>query len=177
MLKPILSFIDRCSGASGFVSALIVLPLIFATVYEVVSRYVFNAPTIWAYELGYMATGANFLLGAAFTLREKGHIRIDILYQVFTPKTRALVDLAGYTFLMLPVCLWLSYRLGFYAWEAFESGERSGESAWNPIVWPYRIIFFVGITTLTLQGIAQWCRALRVLLAKQDDTSEINYNG
>ena len=95
MMKPILSFIDRCLGASGFVSALIVLPLIFATVYEFFSRYVFNAPTIWAYELGYMATGANFLLGAAFTLREKGHIRIDILYQVFTPKTWALVDLAG----------------------------------------------------------------------------------
>lgn len=176
-MKPILSFIDRCSGGSGFVAALIVLPLIFATVYEVVSRYVFNAPTIWAYELGYMATGANFLLGAAFTLREKGHIRIDILYQIFTPKTRAMVDFAGYTFLMLPVCLWLSYRLGFYAWEAFESGERSGESAWNPIVWPYRLVFFIGISTLTLQGIAQWYRALKVLIAKQGGASEINYNG
>lgn len=176
-MKPVLSFIDRCSGGSGFLAALIVLPLIFATVYEVVSRYVFNAPTIWAYELGYMATGANFLLGAAFTLRERGHIRIDILYQIFTPKTRALVDVAGYTFLMLPVCLWLSYRLGFYAWEAFESGERSGESAWNPIVWPYRMVFFFGITTLTLQGIAQWCRALMVLFAKQDDASEISYDG
>lgn len=176
-MKSLLSWIDKWSGGNGLLAGWVILPLIFASVYEVISRYVFNTPTIWAYELGYMATGTNFLLGAAFTLRERGHIRIDILYQIFKPKTRALVDVLGYTFLMLPVCIWLSYRLGFYAWEAFESGERSGESAWNPIVWPYRLIFFIGITTLTLQGIAQWYRALKVLLASKDQVSEMNYDG
>jgi len=162
-MRPFISSIDKCSGGLGIVAAWVVLPLIFATVYEVLSRYLFNAPTIWAYEVGYMATGANFLLGAAFALREKSHIRIDVAYSHFRPRTKALVDVLGYTFLMLPFGYWLSYRLGIYAFEAFLSGDRSGESAWNPIIWPYRTVFFAGIGMLTLQCTAEWLRALKVL--------------
>ena len=62
-MRKLLNFIDKCSACVGYVAAWIVLPLIFATVYEVFSRYALNAPTIWAYELGYMATGSGFLLG------------------------------------------------------------------------------------------------------------------
>lgn len=174
-MKKIVSFIDMGSGGVGLVAAWVVLPLIFATVYEVFSRYVLNAPTIWAYELGYMATGANFLLGAAYALREKSHIRIDVAFMHFSPKTKALVDVLGYTLLMLPFGFWLSYRLGVYAFEAFMSGEQSGESAWNPVIWPYRTVFFVGIAMLTLQCVAQWIRALKALFGKAE--SEVPYDG
>lgn len=171
-MKSILSIVDRCSGGAGVVAAWIVLPLIFATVFEVLSRYLFNAPTIWAYEVGYMATGANFLLGAAFALREKSHIRIDVAYMHFRPRTKALVDVLGYSFLMLPFGYWLSYRLGIYAFDAFQSGDRSGESAWNPIVWPYRFVFFAGIGLLTLQCTAEWLRAIRALFFGINDDAE-----
>lgn len=165
-MKKLIHLIDEFSGGVGHIAAWIVMPLIFATVYEVFSRYVLNAPTIWAYEVGYMATGANFLLGAAFALREKAHIRIDIAYIRFRPRTKALIDAAGYTFLMLPFGFWLSYRLGVNAYEAFLSGEQSGESAWNPVIWPYRTVFFVGMSMLTLQCVAQWIRALAALFRK-----------
>lgn len=174
-MKKLIQLIDFNSGGIGVVAAWIVLPLIFATVYEVFSRYVLNAPTIWAYEVGYMATGANFLLGAAFTLREKAHIRIDVAYMRFRPRTKALIDVLGYTFLMLPFGFWLSYRLGVYAFDAFMSGEQSGESAWNPVIWPYRLIFFIGMSTLTLQCVAQWIRALAEFFRK--DLGEGRYIG
>lgn len=174
-MKKFIRLIDCGSGGVGYVAAWIVLPLIFATVYEVFSRYVLNAPTIWAYEVGYMATGANFLLGAALALREKAHIRIDIAYMRFRPKTKAIVDVLGYTFLMLPFGFWLSYRLGGNAYEAFMSGERSGESAWNPVIWPYHTVFFVGIGMLTLQCVAQWLRAIAALMHK--DIGEGRYDG
>ena len=136
--------VDRLSVGFGLLAAVIVAPLILATVYEVFSRYLFNAPTIWAYELGYMAMGTNFLLGAAYTLRERGHIRIDVLYAHFTPKVRALVDVAGYLLLFLPLAWWLSWGLWKYAYFALLSGETSGESAWNPSHHPFRFPVPIG---------------------------------
>ena len=152
--------VDRLSKNVGVVTAWLTLPLIFATVYEVLSRYLFNAPTIWAYEIATMATGTLLLLGAPFTLKEKGHIRIDVFYSGFNDRKKQLVDIVGYSIFILPVGYWLSYRLGFYAWEAFETGEQSGESTWNPVIWPYRIVFCFGILLLTLQATGELLRSL-----------------
>ncbi len=168
-MNLIIRLIDRISGGMGLLAAWVLMPLIFATVFEVISRYVFNSPTMWAYEIGYMATGANFLLGVAYTLREGGHIRIDVLHAQFRPRTKAIVDFFGYLILFLPAGLWLSYRLGLYAMEAIESGEGSGESAWNPVIWPFRIIFFLGIAMLTLQAIAECVRAFKAMTKPSSD--------
>ena len=176
-MRKLLNFIDKCSACIGYVAAWIVLPLIFATVYEVFSRYALNAPTIWAYELGYMATGSGFLLGTAYALREKAHIRIDVMYMHFQPRTRAIIDFLGYSLLMLPFGFWLSYRLGIYAFDSFVSGERSGESAWNPIIWPYRAVFFIGIGMLTLQCVAQWLRAMQAAFDKDTNYKTDAYDG
>ena len=158
--------IERLTGNIGFVAAWVLAPLIIATVYEVLSRYLFSAPTIWAYELAYMATGTNYLLGMAFALRERSHIRIDVFYSRFAPKTRALIDSLGYLILFLPVTFWLSYRLGAYGLEAYFSGETSGESAWNPIIWPFRMVFFTGFAIFFLQGLAELIKAVHIIFNK-----------
>ncbi|XDZ65927.1 TRAP transporter small permease subunit [Alphaproteobacteria bacterium LSUCC0684] len=165
-MKYLLAGIDRLSGAFGWIAGLLIVPLVFASVFEVISRYVFNAPTIWAYEIGYMATGTNFFLGMSYALRERAHIRIDVLYSHFSPRTQSLVDALGYTFLMLPFVIWLTWRLGLYAYDAWIWGERSGESAWNPVIWPYRVVFVLGFLLLTLQSLAEWFRSLMVLAGK-----------
>ncbi|GJL80614.1 MAG: transporter DctQ-related protein [marine bacterium B5-7] len=175
-MNKILETIDRLSTNLGVLAAWIVLPLIVATVYEVTSRYLFNAPTIWAYEIGYMATGANFLLGSAFALREGSHIRIDVLYMHFSPRTKALVDVLGYLFLFLPVGIWLSYRLGEYALEAYLSNQRSGESAWNPVIWPFRLIFFIGFTVLSIQATVECIRAIKSLFTRSGSET-VNHHG
>ena len=82
-----LALIDGLSRVSGWVASLLIVPLIFASVYEVFSRYLFNAPTIWAYEIGYMATGTYFFLGMAYALKERAHIRIDLFLVAFPSKT------------------------------------------------------------------------------------------
>ena len=168
----VVRFIERISGGFGMLGAAVIVPLVLATVYEVFSRYIFNAPTIWAYGLAYMAMGTNFLLGAAFTLRERGHIRIDIVYERFAPRTRALIDTIGYLFLFLPMAWWLSWELWIYAYDALLSGETSGESAWNPIIWPFRMIFFAGIALLALQGTAELIKAIRVLRGGDEHGAE-----
>lgn len=163
----VVRLIERITGAFGVVAAAIISPLILATVYEVFSRYLFNAPTIWAYELAYMAMGTSFLLGAAYTLRERGHIRIDVAYEHFPTRVQALIDVIGYLVLCLPVAWWLSWGLWNYAYRAYVTGETSGESAWNPIIWPFRIVFFLGILLLALQATAELIKAFRILFGHE----------
>ncbi len=160
---------DRVSGSSGHVIAWMVFPLILATCYEVFSRYVLNAPTIWAFELGYMATGTHTLIGAAYTLRERAHIRIDVAYTHFSPKLKAIIDTCGYLFLFLPVVSWLTFALWEYWIEAYVWGELSGQSAWNPPIWPFRFAFFLGFALLWLQGLAELIKCIRFLTGHRDE--------
>jgi len=163
MLTRLLRFLDRVSGTTGAVAAWLVLPLIAASCYEVFSRYVLGEPTLWAYEVGYMMMGTHFLIGLAYTLREGGHVRVDLFYGQLSRKKQALVDVFTYVALVLPFTFALS--LGF--WEkvlkAYASQERSGMSAFNPLIWPYRAIFFAAFTLLALQALAQLIRCYQIL--------------
>jgi TRAP-type mannitol/chloroaromatic compound transport system permease small subunit len=159
----LLRLIERISGLSGKTTAWLVLPLIAATVYDVVARYVFNAPTQWAFEIAYMAMGAHALLGMAFTLREGGHIRIDAFSQKFSQGTKALIDLVGYAVFVLPCLVWITWSLWDYWVKALVTHELSGQSAWNPIIWPFKLVFFVAFVLLVLQILAEIVKAILYL--------------
>lgn len=165
-MQAILRLIQRISWVSGEATAWLVVPLIVATVYDVVARYAFNAPTQWAYEIGYMVMGAHALLGMAYTLRAGGHIRIDAFAQKFSQSTKALVDLLGYA-IVLPCLCWVAWALWNYWATAFGSGELSGQSAWNPVIWPFRLVFFVAFVLLILQIIAEMMKALLYLTGRR----------
>lgn len=155
--------IERITGSAGMCIAWVVLPLIIASCYEVFSRYVLNAPTIWAFELGYMAMGVHSLIGAAFTLRDGAHIRIDIFYLGMSHRRRAIIDTVGYVLLFLPVVCWVTWGLWEYWVEALLSSETSGQSAWNPLIWPFRLSFFIGYLLLAMQGVAELIKCWRFL--------------
>lgn len=160
----ILRLLEGVTGHTGIVAAWLVLPLVAVTCYEVFSRYILGAPTIWAYDVGYMLTGAHFLLAIAFTLREQGHIRIDVFYSRFPKRLQNLIDSLGFAILVLPLGFYLCDSLAQYAVDAYVSGESSGESAWNPIIWPFRLVFFSGFALLVLQTIAELIKNICSLL-------------
>jgi TRAP-type mannitol/chloroaromatic compound transport system permease small subunit len=155
--------IERISTVVGVIAGWLIVPLVFATVYEVVARYVFNAPTIWAYEIGYLMTGSGFLLGMAYALGRDAHIRIDVVSVRLSDGTKAIIDLVCYVGLLVPFCVWLSYTLWGRALAAIASGEKSGQSAWNPPLWPFRTVFFVAFALLLLQVIAEVIKSVRRL--------------
>jgi len=158
--------IDRLSTGMGVLAAWLLAPLVIALCYEVVARYVFTAPTIWAYELAYLLTGSGWMLGMAYALARGAHIRIDVVYLALSPRKRALVDLAGYVLLLLPFLVWVTSTLDDRAIHAFQSGERTGQSAWNPPIWPFRAVFFVSFALLALQVVAEIIRAAAVLVGR-----------
>ena len=75
------------------------------------------------------------------------------------------IDLIGYVILLLPGLLWLDIGLYDYAREAYEYGEVTGESAWNPVVWPFRSAWVLGFVVFTLQVVAEVLKALVVLMS------------
>lgn len=154
-IQKLVKAIEAVTGAAGMLAALLILPLIGLTCYDVFARYVLSAPTLWAYEMGMMLTGAYFLLGCGYTLRSRGHVRIDVFFNRMPEKLRGAIKLAGYVFLFLPVGWWLSFALFGYAWDAFETNEHSGQSAWNPVIWPFRVVLASGFFLLTLQASAE----------------------
>jgi TRAP-type mannitol/chloroaromatic compound transport system permease small subunit len=166
-MSPLIRAIERLSGISGYMTAWLVAPLIVATVYDVGARYLFNAPTQWAYEVAYMAMGTHALLGMAYTLREGGHIRIDAFSQLFSQRTKAWVDLIGYTVFLLPCLLWMTWSLWSYWWQSYATNELSGQSAWNPIIWPFKLVFFVAFVLLVLQIFAEIIKAVQYLSGKR----------
>ena len=142
--------IERVVTVIGIGAAMLLVPLVIATCWEVFSRYVMGAPTDWAYEVGYILTGSHFLLGLAYTLKQDLHIRIDVFTSLMSARTRALIDAAAYT-VMLPLLVWLAWMLGEYLVAGYVRGERSGQSALNPPVWPFRLVFTVSFTLFALQ--------------------------
>jgi TRAP-type mannitol/chloroaromatic compound transport system permease small subunit len=154
--------IERLTGGIGILASLSLVPLVAATCWEVFSRYVLGEPTIWAYEIGYILTGAHFLLGMAYTLRSNDHIRIDVFSGHFTARTRAIIDLLGYT-VTLPLMSWLSYALFVYMAEGYARNEHSGQSALNLPVWPFRVVFLVAFVLLALQILAEVVKSFRAL--------------
>ena len=161
-MRLLIAAIERLNFGVGCFAALLIIPLVLATCYEVFARYAMGRPTIWAYEVGYLLTGSHFLLGMAYTLRDGAHIRIDVFSGKFSERTRAVIDLVGYT-VMLPLLVWLSYQMYRYLVDGYASGETSGQSALNLPVWPFRVVFLVAFALFALQVLAEVIKSVRRL--------------
>ncbi|MCX8118040.1 MAG: TRAP transporter small permease subunit [Desulfobacterota bacterium] len=152
--------IDRISLWSGTKAAWLILPLIFGLTYEVISRYLFKAPTIWAYDLAYMLYGSHFMLGAAFTLFKKGHIRTDIFYDKWSPKKQGTVDALLYIFFFFPgIALFFvaSLEEAIHSWSLW---ERSEVGAWRPPIFPFKTVIPLTALFLLVQGVSELIKSL-----------------
>ncbi len=165
-MRALVGALERITSGVGYLAALVVVPLALATVYDVFARYVLLDPTIWAFELGYSLTGTHFLLGAAITLKRRGHIRIDLIYARLSPRAQAIIDLSCYLLFLMPFLVLLSDAQLDYALRAMDSGERTGQSAWNPPIWPLRIIIASGFVLLTLQVASEIIKAAAVVIGR-----------
>lgn len=168
--------IEKITRWAGWLGAGITVPLILAMVYEVVARYVFNAPTYWAYELGYMMMGTGLMLGIAYAMQTDSHVRVDFFYSSLSSRSRAIVDLIGYA-ILLPMILWVCYGLWDYLLRAYAHGETSGESAWNPVVWPFRAFFIAGFVLFAMQIFAEILKSLNILTGKTAPQNSDNEGG
>lgn len=168
ILNGFLKAIDAISERTGRMVGWIAVPMIVALIYEVFARYVFHRPTIWSYEITYMIYGTHFLLGAAYTLKVKGHIRIDLLYMRFPPRGRALIDAIGYLVIFFPITVVLIFAGFDMAKDAYQIKEVSQFTPWQPILWPFKSVICVGFSLFLLQGVAEFIRSIIMLVRGEE---------
>jgi TRAP-type mannitol/chloroaromatic compound transport system permease small subunit len=159
-LLGIVRVIDTASSWFGQIVCWLIIPLVGSLTFEVIARYVFNAPTVWAYDVSYMLYGTLFMLGAGYALLRGGHIRTDMLYQNWSPRTQGAIDAICYLFLFFPAMLFLLWMGGQEAWHAWTIGERSDASPWRPILYPFKAVIPVTAVLLLAQGASEFLKSV-----------------
>jgi len=147
--------IDKFTDATGTCIAWLNVPLVLVVSYEVIMRYVFDAPTMWVFDTTYMLYGTIFMLGAAYALHKGAHIRTDFFYDKWTAKTKGMVDSISYFVFFFPSLIMLLVASGNEAWYSFLIHETSEQTPWRPILWPYKGIVPLTCVLLIVQGISE----------------------
>ena len=150
--------IERLNRWVGRTAAMLILPLIFIMMYEVVSRYLFNAPTRWSNEItGYLLT-AIVMLGGGYCLADNEHVSVDIFQRHFTPTTRDLVELL--TFLVVATfTVAMVWKGGVSSYDALIQDKRSQTIMEMPL-FPSMVMVPIGAALLGLQSLARALRAV-----------------
>lgn len=158
MLVQVFKIVDGISWAASRLADLCVVLLILAMVYEVVARYVFDAPTVWAFDIAYMCSGALFLLGVSWALKEDAHIRIDILRNKMPPRVAGAIEGITYLCILCPffgILAWIAVERTYKAWVTH---EVEMVSPWAPLMWPFYLMIAIGLGALSLQLAVQGLR-------------------
>jgi TRAP-type mannitol/chloroaromatic compound transport system permease small subunit len=165
-MSKILPFIDAMSDWSGKIFSFLTVIVILIINYEVVARYVFDAPTFWATEAMTMVCGIYFVMGGAYALLLNGHVNVDILYASLSPRSKALLDLitAPLIFLYFLVVI---YTGGVYAWEAWALKETTGTAANLPF-YPLKISFFIAALLMFFQMLAKFIRDFQRVVSRRN---------
>jgi TRAP-type mannitol/chloroaromatic compound transport system permease small subunit len=162
-LTGLVKSIERLTVAVGRAASWCTLAIVLLGFAVVLLRYGLGFGSIWLQETIIYAHAALFLLAAAWTLKEGGHVRVDVFYVIASPRTKALVDLCGALFLLLPFAvalLWFSLPYVMRSWAIL---ERSRETSGLPLVFLLKTLIPVFAVLMALQGIAQAARAAALL--------------
>jgi TRAP-type mannitol/chloroaromatic compound transport system permease small subunit len=163
-MKTVFRAIDKACVYSGAVMHWINVALVAILTYEVIARYIFNRPTMWAHQLSMIFLGAMASFSWAWVHERKEHVRVDIFYRNYSPRAKALTDVIGFLLLFLP----LFFALSLEAWNAmaysFRQHEVMTETYWFPPVGPSRLLIFLGIALILAEGVVQFGRDLYLLI-------------
>lgn len=160
MIRRFIAMIDLLSKSVGHAFAWCIIILTLGTSYEVFVRYVLNDPTSWAYDMSYMLYGALFLMAGPYTLSRNGHVRGDVFYRLWKPRTQARLEFVLYFIFYFPGVLALAYAGYGYASDAIRVGEVSTNSPIGVPIWPLKTLIPIAGVLLTLQGLAEVGRCI-----------------
>jgi len=152
--------IDKFTDVTGTWIAWLNVPLVLAVAYEVISRYAFNAPTIWSFDVTYMLYGTIFMLGAAYALHKGAHIRTDFFFEKWSIRTKGVIDSIAYIVFFFPSIFVFLLVSGAEGWYAFEIGETSEQTPWRPILWPFKWVVPLACLLLLIQGVSETIKSV-----------------
>lgn len=167
-LNKFVKGIDKVTALTGNIIMWFTLVMVLISFFIVVLRYGFSLGWIAMQESVLYFHGFVFMLGAAYTLKSDGHVRVDIFYQKFSQRKRAYVDLFGTLFLLFPVCIAIAILSWDYVVASWQIMEKSGEAGGLPLVYISKSLLILLAITLSLQGLAEIGRNVLILLRAGD---------
>ena len=177
-MKSVLLAVDRASTWLGQASAWLIVLLTAGITWEVFSRYVLNDPHDWALDAQIMMYGALFMLAGAYTLAKNGHVRGDVLYGFFMPRTQATIDLVLYILFFLPGIVALTWAGWTFANESLAIRESTFSATPLPL-YPFKAMIPLAGLMLLLQGIVEIVRCLQCIRdgewpSREHDVEEVD---
>jgi TRAP-type mannitol/chloroaromatic compound transport system permease small subunit len=158
-MQKLLFFVDRISTFAGKFFAWSIVGLTFLISWEVFSRYVLNEPHAWVLDAQIMLYGAMFMMAGAYTLSQSGHVRGDVLYGFFEPRTQATIDLVLYIVFFLPGIFALAYA----GWDFANDSLAIREQTFSPDplpLYPFKFIIPLAAFFLLIQGLVEIMRCV-----------------
>ena len=145
--------INTLNELVGRLVSYLIYPMILILVYEVIMRYVFDHPTVWAHELSAFLYAIVFLLGSSYAMRYNSHICVEILYARLPVRAQAILDLITWNFFyfFIGLLLWEGWP---FALKSIHRMELAG-SVWDPPIWPIKLCIPLGALLMLLQGSAK----------------------
>ncbi len=177
-MQRVLLAVDRLSTWLGQAFAWCIVILTLGVSWEVFSRYVLNNPHDWALNGQIMLYGTLFMMAGAYTLAKNNHVRGDVLYGFFTPRTQAAIDLTLYVVFFLPGIVALTWAGWTYAMEALAIREKTFSATPLPL-YPFKFVIPISGFMLLLQGVVEIVRCVLCLRtgawpSREDDVEEVD---
>lgn len=163
----LLHAVDGINRLIGKTVSFLIWGGIIVLCYEVVARYVFGQPTLWAHGYTQRIFGAYFVLIGGYTLIRGDHVRVDLLLQNRGVRGRAMLDLVNFAFLIL-WGLVLTWE-GFWFFEDAWSFNERDDSALRHPMWPPKLALFLGAAMITLQGLVEAVRCVILIINPKAD--------
>lgn len=159
------NLVDRISAVTGKAAAWLTLFMVVITFVVVIMRYVFDAGLIWLQESVTWLHAVVFMLGAAYTLQQEDHVRVDVFYRTMSTKRRALVDMLGVAIFLFPLCAflaWKSFDFVAASWSLREASRESGGLPY-PLIPILKTVLVLMPTAVALQGLSLLLRSIKTL--------------
>ena len=178
-MQRFLLFVDKLSTFVGHAFSWIIVLLTVQVSWEVFSRYVLGDPHAWAFDAMIIQYGTLFMMAGAYTLSKNGHVRGDVLYGFFRPRTQATLDLVLYLVFFIPGVFALTYAGYFYAAESWAIREHSNVTADGPPIYPFKSVIPLAGAFLLLQGIVEIVRCVICIRqghwpSREEDVEEVD---
>ena len=178
-MQKFLLFVDSVSTWVGRAFSFLIVALTLHVSWEVFARYALDSPRAWAFDAMIMLYGTLFMMAGAYTLAQNGHVRGDILYGFFTPRTQATIDLTLYIVFFIPgvvALVWAGYS---YAAESWAINEHSNITAEGPPIYPFKTVIPIAGAFVLMQGIVEIIRCVICLKqgewpSRQADVQEVD---
>lgn len=166
-MRTIVKIIDAINEWVGRIISLLMIPLVLITVYEVVMRYVFRNPTIWAWDLNIQIFAAIIMLGGGYTLLNDGHVKVDVIISKFSEKTKTILELLAPVFILISAGVLMVYGWDM-AWMSFQIRETVA-TVWAPPYYYMKALVPAGALLLFLQGLSETIKGFTKALEKKTE--------